>query len=276
MQLPSVPGYQIERSIEPPHPRCTTSDVAYAATNSTGDRVVLKILSLYFPLRPESSTSYLEAMAKAREISSHRVVRVLDAGFANDGAPYYAMQFVEGETIASVIDRKLIATAEQTRQIIRQLATAAEAAEEAGCAPTFQTRHVMLSPGGARAWNFGLSPWRTRARELVAGQYTAPGHMVWHPNMTPHEAKGLPPKPSTIGAQLALIAFSMLTARHYWNADNDPDAAPMAMLMEVMAGVGAPPSTRTQVALPDGFDVWFMQCLAGELEASEAAASFPS
>lgn len=273
----SVDGYDIERDVEPPHPRCTTSDPVFLATRASGERVALKLLYLYFPLRPESSSRYLEAMARARAITSPHVMPVVDAGIASDGTPYYAMPFVEGETVASVIDRGVIAPPEAMRPMLAQIAAAATAATTAGCAVHLHSRHLLLSAGGIRAWNFGVWPWRQQAEALVAGKYTAPGQITWHPDITPSEAKGLPPSASNAAAQLALIEFSMMTARHYWTADNDPHASPMDILTEVVRGAGAPPSTRTTTPLPMGFDTWFARALEGQFpDAAIAADQFPS
>jgi hypothetical protein len=273
----SVEGYTIEREIEPEHPRCTTSDPVFAATNARGERVALKLLYLYFPLRPESTARYIEALHQARAIVSPHVMRVVDHGFASDGAPYYAMSFVEGESVASVIDRGVVATHDQVRLLLGQIASAATAASTAGCAPHLHTRHIMLCADGVKLWNFGVWPWRHWAHDLVAGRYTNGGQVTWHPNVTPREAKGLPSDAQNAAAQLALIAYSMLTARHYWHADNDPDASPMDMLTEIMRGPGEPPSARTQVALPAGFDAWFARCLDGAVpDAATAAADFPA
>ncbi|HUQ06046.1 MAG TPA: hypothetical protein VM261_26265 [Kofleriaceae bacterium] len=51
----------------------------------------------------------------------------------------------------------------------------------------------------------------------------------------------------------------------------------MEMLTEVMANAGPPPSARSAVPLPAGFDGWFARCLAGEVaDPAEAAHSFPT
>jgi hypothetical protein len=270
---PTIDGYEIRHSLEPPHPRCTTSDPVYEARNALGERVAVKLLHLDFPLRDASVAKFREAMNQARAITSPHVVDVIDAGFARDGKPYFAMRFVEGETLARVIDRGVVATAAQTKTVVGELATAATAASAAGCTPHLHTRHVVLSARGARVWNFGVWPWRSWAHALVAGTYLNGGQVTWHANLTPTEAKGMPSTLANTAAQLALIAFSMLTGRHYWNADNDPDSSPMQCLMEVIRGVGEPPSTRTQIALPDGFDAWFTRCLEGGFADPAAAAS---
>ena len=272
----AIDGYTLGRELEPPHPRCTTSDPVYEATDRRNERVAVKLLTLGFPLRDESRAKWVEAMARARAIASPHAIAVSDAGFASDGRPYYAMPFVEGETIASAVDRGMIAAAEQTRTIIQQLGAAAAAATAAGCVPHLHTRHVLLAPGGARAWNFGVWPWRRWAQELVANTYTNGGHLKWHPNLTPLEARGVATTPANAAAQLALIAFSMLTARHYWVTDNDPDGSPFQVLTEILGRPREPPSARTQIALPAGFDAWFLRCVDGGVaDAASAAQTFP-
>lgn len=274
--LPRVDGYQIEQDLEPPHPRCTTSDPVYAALRGR-ERVALKLLSLGFPLRDESRARFIAAMHEARAIASPHVIPVIDAGFAEDGAPFYAMPLVAGVTLAATIERGILANADETRAILGQLADAAAAATAAGCEPMLHARHVLLDAGRARVWDLGVWPWRRWAHELVAGTYTNGGRVTWHPSITPREAKGLPASASNAAAQLALLAYSMLTGRTYWAADNDPEAAPMQLLIEAMAGAGAPPSTRTTIALPAGFDAWFTHCLAdGFADAAAAARAFPS
>jgi hypothetical protein len=96
-----------------------------------------------------------------------------------------------------------------------------------------------------------------------------------HPHLTPAEAKGVRKTPSNAAAQLALLAFGLLAGRPYWEGDLDPSVPPMQMLFEVSQNAGPPPSARSEVALPAGFDAWFARCLAGEVAGpAEAAAAF--
>jgi hypothetical protein len=134
----------------------------------------------------------------------------------------------------------------------------------------------MLAPTGATIWHVGVDRWRTWAQELVAGTYTNGGQYMRHPNLTPGGAKGTPPSGAKASAQLALIAFNLLAARPYWQADLDLSGSPMEMLMEVMANGGPPPSARSKVPLPAGFDAWFARCLAEQIaDPREAAREMP-
>jgi hypothetical protein len=253
-------GYRIGHSIEPPHPRCTISDPAHSATDErTGARVVLKELALGFPLAPDAAARWLTTMRAAD--SPHRV-RVVDVGFTDDRAPCYVMEHVDGEPLAARIERGERSTHAQVRTTLQQLA--------ASGADDVHARHIMVSAAGVRVWNVGVAAWKRYAHGLVEGRYTAPGQIRWYTDITPAEAIG---RPSTLAARLALIAFAMLAGRFYWDADNDPDASTMQLLTEAMRGVGAPPSSRTDVALGAEFDAWFAACLTGANR--DAAGTFP-
>lgn len=270
-----VPGYRVGPSIEPPHPQCTISDQAYVADGPHG-RVVLKLLFLGFPLRDASIARYLEVMRAVQSIGHPAVVRVLDAGLAADGRPYYAMEHVAGETAAVRATRGTTSSAEVSA-MLAQVAEGIVAAQRVGCAPETDARHIMLAPTGARIWHVGVDRWREWARDLVSGQYTAAGQNMRHPNFTPHGAKGLPPSPANACAQLALIAYQLLAGRPYWEADLDLGGPTMTMLMEVMTNAGPPPSARSPQPLPPTFDAWFARCLAGDVaDLQECARSFPT
>ena len=272
----NVHGYRLGASLEPEHPNCTISDPVYAA-EGPGGRCVVKILWLGFPLRDASRDRWRDTMTAVQTVSHPCVVRVLGAGFADDGRPYYAMEHVEGETAAVRASRGPTSSAEVSA-IIARVAEGIVVAQAAGCAPETDARHIMLAPTGATIWHVGVDRWRTWAQDLVAGQYTCGGgQYMRHPNLTPGGAKGLAPSGARASAQLALIAFNLLAARPYWQADLEMSGSPMEMLMEVVANGGPPPSARSQVPLPAGFDVWFARCLAEQIaDPREAAREMPS
>jgi eukaryotic-like serine/threonine-protein kinase len=273
---PTIPGYRLGASLEPPHPNCTISDPVYAAVAGGQTRAV-KILNLGFPLRDESRRRFLEVASAARRITAPAVIRVVDAGFCDDGRPFYAMEHVLGETLEARMNRKAIASARETRAILVDVANGVKAAAEVGLASSIQARHVVMTSSGARIWNLGIHAWRTWAEELVAGTYTNGGQYIRHANLTPHEANGLARTAANVSAQLALVSFALLAGRPYWDADLDMTTPPMVMLMEVMANAGPLPSARTSVALPDGFDAWFARCVAGQVaDPSDAVRSFPA
>lgn len=269
---PEIPGFDIVRSLEPPHPHCTISDPVYGSM-LLGRMVAVKVLNLGFPLRAESRARFEELVRKLIRIEATSPIRVVAGGFCTDGRPYYAMEAIAGVTVA---ERKALADAADVHAILADVAAGLSAAIAVGLVPSIHARHILLTASGARIWNLGVDGWRSWARELVAGQYTAAGQLMRHGDLTPHEAKGLRPNPANASAQLALIAFRMMAGRPYWDADLDLDGHPMMMLMEATSNAGPPPSQRSPVALPAGFDTWFARCLAGEVaDPAEAARTFP-
>ena len=272
---PSVHGYRLGACLEPEHPHCTISDPVYAAEGPRG-RCVIKHLRLGFPLRNASCDRWRDTMRAVQAIAHPAVVRVLDAGFAEDGQPDFAMEHVEGEP-ASVRAARGPTSSAEVGAIITRAAEGILAAEAAGCAPETDARHIMLGPTGARIWNVGVHRWRMWAENLVAGTYTCGGgQYMRHPNLTPAAAKGLPPTGARASAQLALIAFNLLAARPYWNADLNLSGSPFEMLAEVIANAGPPPSARSRVPLLAGFDAWFARCLAEQIaDPREAARTLP-
>ncbi|MBA3459149.1 MAG: hypothetical protein H0T46_04255 [Deltaproteobacteria bacterium] len=101
--------------------------------------MALKLLFLGFPLRDASIARYLEVMRAVQAISHPAVVRVLDAGLAADGRPYYAMEYVDGETAAARAARGPTSSAEVSA-ILARIATGIGAAQSAGCAPETDAR----------------------------------------------------------------------------------------------------------------------------------------
>lgn len=274
--LPNVLGYRIGASLEPEHPQCTTSDPVYVAEGPSG-RVVVKVLHLGFPLRAESRERWLDTMRAVQGIAHACVVRVLGAGFTEEGRPYYVMEHVDGEAASVRASRGPTSSAE-VGAILTRVAEGLTAAQQVGCAPETDARHILLAPTGARIWHVGIDRWRRWAHDLVFGTYTCGGgQYTRHPNLTPGGAKGLPPTGANASGQLALIAFQLLAARPYWNADLDLSGSPMGMLAEVIANAGPPPSARSTISLPAAFDGWFARCLAGQVDdPREAASTFPA
>ena len=272
--LPEIEGFRLERSIEPAHPHCTISDPVYAGLDErTRQRVAVKVLHLGFPLRPEAAARFLGTMRIAQELRAPHVARVVGAGFtAQPGDPWFAMELVDGETLEARLARGERFAPRDAATVLAQLVAALGAANAAGFRDTHViAEHMILSPArGLVVWNFGVTEWCAWADELVAGQYTAPGQMRWHPDLTPDEAKGVPSRPSNSAAALALLAFRMLAGRHYWNAANGGTADPRQLLMEVMGAI-EPPHARTPHELPRGFDDWFGACVTGRMPDASAA-----
>jgi serine/threonine-protein kinase len=83
--------------------------------------------------------------------------------------------------------------------------------------------------------------------------------------MAPERFKELPITAVTDIWNLGLIAFFLLTGKHYWKAGQSPHVAWPAFSQEVSEGPRVLPSQRLvelglDVILPSAFDDWFMHC----------------
>src|SRR5262249_51328538 len=149
-----------------------------------------------------------------RNLRSPHVIDTIDAGFA-DGSPYYAMAFVDGESVEAACRRGRRFDPGHTRQIVGDVATAITAASSLGPGRLAPSYVMVRTDGRAQVWNLGIVEWRWWAHERVAGTYTAPGYYRWVPELTPDDAIGRVARTENDAAMLALMAFRMLTGAYY-------------------------------------------------------------
>ena len=109
--------------------------------------------------------------------------------------------------------------------------------------------------------------------------------------MAPERFKELPITAATDIWNLGLLAFFLLTGKHYWKAGQTPNVAWPAFSQEVSEGPSVLPRDRIaelglDLTLPPAFDAWFMHCAhpkpelryptAGEAVRELAAVFWPS
>ncbi len=121
----------------------------FAATDLRTDRVaVLKISDpaqmvrreSSFPVDPQRSRNYwIEMLERMRREAEHLssidhpgIVRVLDTGMIGDDLRYVVTEFIHGETLRSLIDRRGRFGADETIEIVRGIGQALDAVHEAG------------------------------------------------------------------------------------------------------------------------------------------------
>ena len=123
-----------------------------------GETVALKLL-------PERLTNDGRALARlhqevrmARRITHHNVVRVHDVGEA-DGLPFIAMEYIDGEDLASLLRRIGRLPEDKALQLARQLCAGLAAAHERGLLHRdLKPANVMVDgEGHARITDFGLA-----------------------------------------------------------------------------------------------------------------------
>jgi serine/threonine-protein kinase len=234
-------------------------------------QVVIKVL-------PAATVAGLEAGRFEREIlvaaSLHHphVVQLLATG-EGDGILWYAMPFVEGESLSERLQRGPLATLESVR-ILREVADALAYAHKRGIVHRdIKPANIMLSGRHALVTDFGvakaLAEGRRDGAAAEAAALTSVGMALGTPAyMAPEQAVADPNVDHRADIySLGVVAYEMLSGSSPYNA-----ATPQAMLAAHVTQPAQPLATRRGDIPQDLADI-VMRCLAKSPDDRYASAS---
>jgi hypothetical protein len=239
---------------------------------STGRERALKLLQPSLAASVDAHRRFEQEARIGGQIESEHIVEVVAAGVdATTGAPWLAMELLQGETLAAFLERRGPLDAHAALELFAQLTHAIGAAHDK------QIVHRDLKPenlflvtgrraGGAftlKVLDFGIAKLVDQARRSATGAIGTP---LW---MAPEQAQsGQQVTPATDVWSLGLIAFRALSGKCFWRAANDAEAGSMQVFSEMMVEPIPAASTRAQelgaAPLPAGFDAWFARCVCRE------------
>jgi len=183
--------------------------IVYRAWHPTLEReVALKVMRMGSPSTEELARFNLEVQATAA-LDHPCIVKVLDSGEV-EGQPYYAMELVQGSTLADLVRRRIL-TRDQTCQLAIEVASALHHAHAAGLLHRdLKPSNVLVDAAGhAKLFDFGL------AKRLApdAARITESGFVVGTPNyMSPEQARGdAQLTPASDLFSLGALFYEMLT-----------------------------------------------------------------
>lgn len=230
--------------------------VVYKACHEElGKTVALKVMS-----RPDLESSMsafdrfqLEARAAAR-LSHPNIVSVLDAGVAEGYHYYFTMEYVEGETLQTRLERGCLDPMEAAR-IGEQIANALAHAHANGVIHRdVKPQNILLTPEGvAKLADFGL------AKDLRAGHGpTLTGQVLGTPNyMSPEQAGGVV---SMIDGKsdlfsLGAVLYECVTGHVPFNGSN------VAEIIDQIRSCEPKPMRFHNPALSPEFEAIVFQCM---------------
>jgi serine/threonine-protein kinase len=108
------------------------AEVFLAQDRSTGEPVAVKILNARHIKEPTKRARFLlEATAGAKVVHDN-LLKVLDVGLQEDGAPYLVMEFLFGESLGEWLRRERVMSPEMGVPLVRQIAAGLAAAHRQG------------------------------------------------------------------------------------------------------------------------------------------------
>ncbi len=160
----------------------------------TGRKVAVKILDERY-LGNRSIVQRFGREARAASAIEHPgIVEVLDIDLLPDGAPFLVMELLDGETLASLITRKLRLAQDEALELFTQLLEALEAAHERGIVHRdLKPDNIFLLPPShsgrpvVKILDFGIS----QKADEVRSHLTQTGAVLGTPHyMSPEQALG--------------------------------------------------------------------------------------
>jgi serine/threonine-protein kinase len=215
----------------------------------------------------------LEARIAGR-VGSEHIVKVIDAGIDEASQmPFLAMELLEGSDLAQIVERQGPLDARLVVSYLTQVASALDRAhvhvDRDGVSQPIVHRdlkpenlflcHRESGEPIIKVLDFGIAKVLGNSAHLSQEVKGTPLFMACE------QASGGVITPQTDIWALGLIAFYLLTGRHYWLAAHRPDAGLVFLFGEVLAQPIIPPSARARelalANLPEGFDAWFLRCV---------------
>jgi len=145
-----------------------------------------------------------------------------------DGQPYFVMEFVEGESLGSMLKRDHRLTVEQAAKIIHQTAQGLATAHDLGVIHRdIKPGNLMISNRGTvKIADFGIA----LSNQDLSKKLTSTGEFVGTPGyLSPEVCLGKPVDRRSDIFSLGIVLFEMLTGKMPFN-----DESPLGLMLEVV------------------------------------------
>ena len=252
--------YKLRRRIG----RGATGDVWLAHHAALKRDVAIKIL------RPDAvdevSVPRFEREVRATaELAHPNTVRIFDFGATDDGLWYYAMEFLEGETLTELVHREGPLTAVRATHIASQVAHALGEAHWHGIVHRdIKPSNLFITAVGSerdfvKVLDFGIARFAVASRTGDA-TLTRDGHILGTPAyISPEAAGGREVDARADVYALGAVLYFMITAHPPFETH---EGGALGLLMAHVSQVPAAPSVRLGLPVPQALEAIVMRCLA--------------
>ena len=150
--------------------------VVYRARHlAIGNELAIKVLRAPLVADSQIATRFLQEARFASSIRHPNVVPIFDYGEAPNGAPYYVMDMLRGETLGKAIDQGRIGSISDVLDLVEQMAEGLDAAHSVNIIHRdLKPDNIFLEPDGqgvpvAKIIDFGIARLRVGAATYSRG-----------------------------------------------------------------------------------------------------------
>lgn len=189
--------------------------------------VAIKLMSEALAHQPEVVERFLREARAMGQLSDPHIVQIYYIG-EHAGQPFFAMEFVEGETLAERLRREGRIEPHEAAGLLMQAAQGLAVAHERGVIHRdIKPANLMLTRRGLlKVTDFGIA----LAQRDVASKLTGTGQFVGTPGyLSPEVCLGHPIDARSDIFALGIVFFEMLAGRLPFT-----DASPLGMMLEVV------------------------------------------
>ena len=249
-----------------------------AEQRSTGRLYAVKTM-LQSDMKEESNIrQFLQEPRTMMRIPSDHVAQVIRVGDDDtEDTRWFAMELLDGETLAERINREGYLEPGEAFAILAQVCSALDAAHRRGivhCNIKPDNIYLSRSDRGetiVKVLGFGNAKW-VKEPEIKLDYMTAaaqPLLSVSPFSMAPELlSASTQASPASDIWSLGLLAYEMLTGESYWGPrrsySNISEIIVKIATSEIIRASARVKQLRSSVAIPEGFDNWFAQCVTRE------------
>jgi zinc protease len=225
--------------------------VVYRARDrETGELVAIKVLKPEIAADRASAERFINEVRLSRRITHKNVCRVYE--FTRVGSTaYLSMEFVEGESLRSILSRMGSVNLRKGIQIARQICAAlAEAHAQGIVHRDLKPENVMLDKSGnVKVMDFGIARLLDSAATATVGVMGTPAYMA------PEQAESRTVDGRTDIYALGLILYELFTGQTAFSGET-----PVAIALKQIRETPAAPRT-IDASIPADIDAIVMRCL---------------
>jgi serine/threonine protein kinase len=182
----------------------------------TNEIVAVKVLSRQYTREARYVERFRREAGLAERLQHPNIVRILDHGIEG-GMHFLVMEFVEGLTLDSLIERKGRLSIEETLSYAEQTCAGLQAAYEAGVVHRdIKPANLMITPGGTvKIMDFGIARLESMAGLTQSGMFMGTPRYI-----SPEMARGGGADIRSDLYAVGLIMYEALTGAPPFDADN--------------------------------------------------------